>query len=228
MSRKKLFLSIFLMASLVSAGIVLPSMTRAERQDKQISEKQKTAPKTEASTETRPASTTPDFIELQYLDFEYLENFFSHAQTEDLKDQLASYLQETGRTDISSITFLADETTYPTGGETLLSFSLSDGSTLPVACQTATGTFTFGEEKRQLYPEHSLAPRVYIRQTDDSLPAVTTEEIESMQEGGYADTKSDADEPTGGLTDDPNADHTENSDEETENYVIINAEEAQP
>lgn len=228
MSRKKLFLSIFLTAFLVSAGIVLPSMTRTERQDKQISERQKATPKAETSTEMGTASKTPDFIELQYLDFEYLENFFSHVQTEDLKDQLASYLQETGRTDISSITFLADKTTYPTGGETLLSFALSDGSTLPVTCQTATGTFTFGEEKRQLYPEHSLAPRVYTRQTDDSLPAVTTEEIESMQEGGYADTKSDADEPTGGLTDDPAVNHTENSDEVAENHMVINAEEAQP
>lgn len=226
MSRKKLFLSIFLMAFLVSAGIILPTMTRAERQDKQTPVKQKTTPKT--STDMSPASKTPDLIELQYLDFEYLENFFSHVQTEDLKDQLASYLQETGQTDISSITFLADETTYPTGGETILSFALSDSSTLPVTCQTTTGTFTFGEEKRQLYPEHSLAPRVYTRQTDDSLPAVTTEEIESMQEGGYADTKSDADEPTGGLTDIPNADHTEKSDEGTEDHMEINAEEAQP
>lgn len=32
--------------------------------------------------------------------------------------------------------------------------------------------------------------RIYARQTDNSLPAVTTEEIETMQEGGYADTES--------------------------------------
>lgn len=224
MSRKKLFLSIFLMASLVSAGIVLPSMTRAERQDKPISGRQKAIPKAETSTETGPVSTAPYLTEPQYLDFEYLENFFSHAQTEDLKVQLASYLQETGRTDISSVTFLADETTYPTGGETLLSFALSDGSTLPVTCHTATGTFTFGEEKCQLYPEHSLTPRVYTRQTDDSLPAVTTEEIESMQEGGYADTKSDA----GSLTGNPAANHTKNSDGAAESHMVINAGEAQP
>lgn len=72
MSRKKLFLSIFLTASLVSVGIVLPSMTRAERQDKQISGRQKATPKAETSTEMGTASKTPDFIELQYLDFEYL------------------------------------------------------------------------------------------------------------------------------------------------------------
>lgn len=228
MSRKKLFLSIFLMASLVSAGIVLPSMTRAERQDKQIPKRQKAIPKTEISTETGPVSKTPYLTELQYLDFEYVENFFSHAQTDDLKDLLASYLQETGQTDISSITFLADETTYPTGGETLLSFALSDGSTLPVTCQTATGTFTFGEEKRQLYPEHSLASRVYTRQTDDFLPAVTTEEIESMREGVYADTKSNAEKHTDGLTDDHAVDYTENSDEAAENHMVINAGEAQP
>ena len=73
MSRKKLFLSIFLTASLVSLGIVLPSITRAERQDKQISGRQKATPKTEVSTEMNPVSKTLDFIELQYLDFEYLD-----------------------------------------------------------------------------------------------------------------------------------------------------------
>ena len=34
--------------------------------------------------------------------------------------------------------------------------------------------------------------RIYARQTDNSLPAVTTEEIETMQEGGYEDTESTA------------------------------------
>ena len=47
-----------------------------------------------------------------------------------------------------------------------------------------------------------------------------------MQEGGYADTKNDADEPTGSLTDDPAVNHTENSDGATENHMKINTEEA--
>lgn len=94
-----------------------------------------------------------------------------------------------------------------------------------------------GEERLQFYPEHSLSPRVYPRETDDSLPVVTTEEIESRQEGGYADTKNDIDGGTGneddGLTDgfstNDSGGYTENSDQTISGVRIeINKEEAQP
>ena len=134
---------------------------------------------------------------IQYLGFEDLETFLPFVQIEDLKTQLASYLQEAGYTDISSVIFLVDETSYPSNGETLFQFSLSDGSKLPVTCLTADGTFSFGEEKRQIPSSDTAYTHIYTRQTDDSLPSVTTEEIEAMQEGGYADTESDvADTPS--------------------------------
>ncbi len=239
MSRKKLFLSIVLMAALVSVGIVLPSMTRTEQKGTQKTEKTTGTLKTKTPTAVQAPSVNDTAVlpELQYLGFEYLDTFFSSAQTEDLKEQLAAYLQETGHPGISSVTFLVDETTYPTSGETLLSFELSDGSTLPVTCLTATGTFLIGEERLQFYPEHSLSPRVYPRETDDSLPVVTTEEIESRQEGGYADTKNDIDGHTGneddGLDDSFSANdsggYTENSGESISGVRIeISEKEAQP
>ena len=126
---------------------------------------------------------------MQYLGFEDLETFLPLIQIEDLKAQMASYLQEAGYTGITSITFLADETTYPSNGEILFQFSLSDDSKLPVTCLTADGTFTFGEENQQTSSSDTAYTRIYTRQTDDTLPAVTTEEIEAMQEGGYADTE---------------------------------------
>ncbi|EOS38442.1 hypothetical protein C808_02643 [Lachnospiraceae bacterium M18-1] len=239
MSRKKLFLSIVLMAALVSVGIVLPSMTRTEQNGTQKTEKNTDTLKTKTPTAAQAPSVNDTAVlpELQYLGFEYLDTFFSSTQTADLKEQLAAYLQETGHPGISSVTFLADKTTYPTSGETLLSFELSDGSTLPVTCLTATGTFLIGEERLQFYPEHSLSPRVYPRETDDSLPVVTTEEIESRQEGGYADTKNDIDGGTGnedyGLTEgfstNDSGGYTENSDQTISGVRIeINKEEAQP
>lgn len=239
MSRKKLFLSIILMATLVSVGIVLPSITRTEQNGTQKTEKNTDTLKIKTPTAAQDPSVNDTAVlpDLQYLGFEYLDTFFSSAQTADLKEQLAAYLQETGYPDISSVTFLADKTTYPTSGETLLSFELSDGSTLPVTCLTATGTFLIGEERLQFYPEHSLSPRVYPRETDDSLPVVTTEEIESRQEGGYADTKNDIDGGTGneddGLTDgfstNDSGDYTENSDQTISGVRIeISKKEAQP
>ena len=187
MSRKKFILSIFLMAALVSVGIILPAMHRNQTEGQP--ERKKSLPATGKTTKPTPIKEASSLAGLQYLGFEDLETFLPLIQIEDLKTQLASYLQETGYINIASVTFLADETTYPSNGETLFQFSLSDGSKLPVTCLTADGTFSFGEEKRQIPSSDTAYTRIYTRQTDDSLPSVTTEEIEAMQEGGYADTE---------------------------------------
>ncbi len=175
MSRKKLILSIFLMAALVSVK--------------------------EASS----------LAGLQYLGFEDLETFLPLIQIEDLKTQLASYLQETGYINIASVTFLVDETSYPSNEETLFQFSLSDGRKLLVTCLAADGTFTFGEQNQQISSSDTAYTRIYTRQTDDTLPAVTTEEIEAMQEGGYADTENDVVVPSEGSssTEGTTTNHTE-------------------
>ena len=187
MSRKKLILSIFLMAALISVGIILPAIHRSQMGERQgkPNDAQKTASKNPKSSEKNSMSQT----ELQFLGFEDLETFFPSEQAENLKEQLTAYLRENSDTDITSVTFLVDETSYPSSGEILFSFILSDGSKLPVTCQTASGTFAFGEERTTVYTTAALDSRVYTRQTDDTLPAVTTEEIEAMQEGGYADTE---------------------------------------
>ena len=187
MSRKKFILSIFLMAALVSVGIILPAMHRNQTEGQPA--RKKSLPAAGKTTKPAPIKEASSLAGLQYLGFEDLETFLPLIQIEDLKTQLASYLQETGYINIASVTFLADETTYPSNGETLFQFSLSDGSKLPVTCLTADGTFTFGEENQQTSTSDTAYTRIYTRQTDDTLPAVTTEEIEAMQEGGYADTE---------------------------------------
>ena len=187
MSRKKFILSIFLMAALVSVGIILPAMHRNQTEGQPA--RKKSLPAAGKTTKPAPIKEESSLSGLQYLGFENLETFLPLIQIEDLKTQLASYLQETGYINIASVTFLADETTYPSNGETLFQFSLSDGSKLPVTCLTADGTFTFGEENQQISSSDTAYTRIYTRQTDDTLPAVTTEEIEAMQEGGYADTE---------------------------------------
>ncbi len=187
MSRKKFILSIFLMAALVSVGIILPAMHRNQTEEQPA--RKKSLPAAGKTTKPAPIKEASSLAGLQYLGFEDLETFLPLIQIEDLKTQLASYLQETGYINIASVTFLADETTYPSNGETLFQFSLSDGSKLPVTCLTADGTFTFGEENQQTSSSDTAYTRIYTRQTDDTLPAVTTDEIEAMQEGGYADTE---------------------------------------
>ncbi len=187
MSRKKFILFIFLMAALVSVGIILPAMHRNQTEGQP--ERKKSLPATGKTTKPTPIKEASSLAGLQYLGFEDLETFLPLIQIEDLKTQLAYYLQETGYINIASVTFLADETTYPSNGETLFQFSLSDGSKLPVTCLIADGTFTFGEENQQTSSSDTAYTRIYTRQIDDTLPAVTTEEIEAMQEGGYADTE---------------------------------------
>ena len=209
MSRKKLILSIFLMAALVSVGIILPAIHRSQMADRH--EKSRDTQKTAQKNPKSPGKNSMSQNELQFLGFEDLETFFPSEQAENLKEQLTAYLQENGDTDITSVTFLVDETSYPSNGEILFSFILSDGSKLPVTCQTASGTFAFGEERTTVYTADALDSRVYTRQTDDTLPAVTTEEIEAMQEGGYADTENTLD----GNTADPAGNHTDGTGTDT-------------
>lgn len=181
MSRKKLILSILLMIGMIVAGIVLPALWKAEKQKNHTADPKQ--PAKEIQTEGADTVSLPT---LKYVAFEELQ-FFADTQINELKQQLSLYLKETGKTDITSVTFLPEQTTYPEGNDIMLTFAFSDNTTLPVTCSTSTGAFLFGEEKLQI-SENTIT---YERETDDKLPAVTTEEIESMQEGGFADTPND-------------------------------------
>lgn len=188
MSRKKLIFSVLLMAALVSVGIVLPSMHRSQT-TRQLTKRKPTS-SVEKPAIPSPINEVSSLSGIHYLGFEDLETFLALIQIEDLKTQMVSYLQDTGYKNITSVTFLVDETSYPSNGQTLFQFALSDGSKLPVTCLTADGTFTFGEKNQQIGSSGTSDTRIYARQTDNSLPTVTTEEIETMQEGGYADMES--------------------------------------
>ena len=59
-------------------------------------------------------------------------------------------------------------------------FSLSDQDTLPVTYHTPTGVFLFGEDGVQV----SADTTVYEKQTDDSLPSLTSQDIEHLQKAG--------------------------------------------
>lgn len=176
------------MAALVLIGIVLPAIHRNKVTGRM--EKKTNIPTTGNRAKKSSREEISSLSGIQYLGFEDLETFLPFVQIEDLKTQLASYLQEAGYTDISSVIFLVDETSYPSNGQTLFQFALSNGSKLPVTCLTADGTFTFGEKNQQIDSSGTSDTRIYARQTDNSLPTVTTEEIETMQESGYADTES--------------------------------------
>lgn len=183
MSRKKVILSIFLMIGLILIGIVLPALRKMEKQDSGTS---KESSHTSSPEEKAPVSEQTIPV-LEYIGFDELENFFSDSQIEDLKEQFPSYLKQTGQTTISSAEFLPEQTSYPDKDTIAFQFALSDHSLLPVTYSTSSGASFFGEEKLQV----SGDSRTYPRQTDDSLDTVTTEEIESRQEGGYADTSDD-------------------------------------
>lgn len=181
MSRKKLILSILLMIGMIVAGIVLPALWKAEKKKNHTADLNQ--PAKEIQTEGEDTASLPT---LKYVAFEELQ-FFADTQINELKQQLSLYLKETGKTDITSVTFLPEQTTYPEGNDIMLTFAFSDNTTLPVTCSTSTGAFLFGEEKLQI-SENTIT---YERETDQKLPAVTTEEIESLQEGGFADTPND-------------------------------------
>ena len=91
----------------------------------------------------------------------------------------------------TSITFLPEKTSYPTETTVCLMFSLSDQDTLPVTYHTPTGVFLFGEDGVQV----SADTTVYEKQTDDSLPSLTSQDIEHLQEGGHPDTSDSPEAP---------------------------------
>lgn len=175
MSRVKLILSIFLMLLLLLLGIVLPSYYRKH--------KEIPAPKDERIPVLNDSVPPEEPIALDFLDFDGLETFFSSTQIESLKTQFSSYFQQEGLNRITSVSFLKDKTDYSGTSTVQLQFALSDHTILPVSYDTSTGVFFFGEDQVQV----PFESKTYPKQTDDSLPDVTTEDIENRQEGGYPD-----------------------------------------
>ena len=113
------------------------------------------------------------------------------TETNSLKGQFPVYLKEYVKKEQTSITFLPEKTSYPTETTVCLMFSLSDQDTLPVTYHTPTGVFLFGEDGVQV----SADTTVYEKQTDDSLPSLTSQDIEHLQEGGYPDTSDSPEAP---------------------------------
>lgn len=185
MSRKKVILSIFLLILMVIVGIVLPTLWKHQNKEtnteKKTSKPQTEVPKDESSE-----------TELKYTGFQELSSFFSDSQISDFKELFPSYFSQAGLTGITEVTFLPKETSYPDKQSETLMFALSNGSKLPVTHRTDTGAFLFGKEKLQL----DVKPRSYEKATDDTLPSITTEEIEALSEGGYPNTLEDAEADT--------------------------------
>ena len=176
MSRMKLILSILLMLFLLLVAIFLPTKLRERNQTPDAK-----APEEAASQEetTQPEELT----EMDFLSFEELSQFFSSAQTASLKEQFPVYLTRIGRTDVTSAEYLPDETGYPDTTTVELHFLLSDDSTLPVFYDTMTGAFSFGEDRTVL----GTSGKTYEKPVVDTLPPVSSSEVEQRQEGGYAD-----------------------------------------
>ena len=176
MSRIKLILSILLMLFLLLVAIFLPSRLRERNETPDTKSQEETASQEESN---QPEKLT----EMDFLSFEELSQFFSSAQTVSLKEQFPVYLTRTGQTDITSAEYLPDETGYPDTTSVELHFLLSDDSTLPVFYDTMTGAFSFGEERTVL----GTSGQTYEKTVDDTLPSVSSSEVEQRQDGGYAD-----------------------------------------
>lgn len=180
MNRKKVILAIFMMAFLIIIGFVFPSIWKSQKGNKK-SETENTQHDNNENTETEQAENNES---ISFQDFEALEYFFSKEQVKLFQEELTSYLKNVKQMSLTSIRFLADDTTYPNASDINFLFQLPDKSVLPVYYTSPTGRFFFGEERT---PD-SGKEIIYERPTDDKLPSITTEEIEQLQEGGYDDT----------------------------------------
>lgn len=182
MSRKKVFLSIFIFLFLILISIVLPSLRKMGK------EKNETEP--EVSEKNHPDSihTEAEARKLEFINFESLGQFLSSGQTTSLKEQFAVYLEAKDLYGAVSLNFSPEKTEYPDKSTTCFYFQLSDGTYLPVYYDTSRGVYFFGSEKLQV----SSATAIYEKPQNEELPSVTTDEIEACMEGGYADTQDSA------------------------------------
>ena len=186
MNRKNLIIAVAAMAAMIAVGIVGPTVYRATKDKPKAAQEATQETTAESPSEEEEAEPQkPDDSPLTFLEFQDLSAFFSESEIEDLKGQIPEYLERAAISGITSAKFLKDQTSYPSSTDTLLVFSLSDGSTLPVLYRTPSGSFLFGEEQLQIRRD----TKTYERKTDESLPEVSADEVEEMQEGGYADTE---------------------------------------
>lgn len=184
MNKKKLLLAVLLFAALIFAGIILPLILKRGASPSTKSKG------TQAQTQELPQGKT-ELPKVKCLNFDALKDFMADTKITELESLFPQYLQSAGKTDITSASFLSDQSSYPSSSEVRLMFELSDETALPVYCDR-DGRFLFGEERTQL----SQDTKAYQKQTDEKLPKLSAEEIEKLQEGGYQDTPSSK-KPTG-------------------------------
>ena len=183
MNRTKVILSIFLMLFLLLAGLVLPSFWKSQKKEASGNKGREPAKET---TETNSDTPMPE-----YLDFDALKAFFSDSQIASLKGQFPVYLKEYVKKEQTSITFLPEKTSYPTETNRLPDVFTFRSGYASGTYHTPTGVFLFGEDGVQV----SADTTVYEKQTDDSLPSLTSQDIEHLQEGGYPDTSDSPEAP---------------------------------
>lgn len=165
MNRKKAILAIFMMAFLIIIGFVFPSIWKSQKGNKK-SETENTQHDNNENAETEQAENNES---ISFQDFEALEDFFSKEQVKLFQEELTSYLKNVKQISLTSIRFLADDTTYPNASDINFLFQLPDKSVLPVYYTSSTGRFFFGEERT---PD-SGKEIIYERPTDDKLPSIT-------------------------------------------------------
>lgn len=183
MNKLRIRIAIIIFLLLIAIGIFLPWIWKTHASD----------PKKDSGnlTQSEDMTDTIESASVKYQDFERLGSFLSDSLVSDLKEIFPTYLAGAGKTGISDITSLPEETRYPDTNTTRLFFLLSDDTRLPVCYLADRGVFLLGEEEMEFTAEQ----QIYEKQTDDSLPAVTAEEVEIQQEGGFNDTGSEEVQP---------------------------------
>ena len=92
----------------------------------------------------------------------------------------------------TSITFLPEKTSYPTETTVcLMFFTFRSGYASGYLSHPDGCVFYLEKTGVQV----SADTTVYEKQTDDSLPSLTSQDIEHLQEGGYPDTSDSPEAP---------------------------------
>ena len=139
MNRKKAILAIFMMAFLIIIGFVFPSIWKSQKGTKNPRQKILNTIIMKIPGQNKQKITNT----ISFQDFEALEDFFSKEQVKLFQEELTSYLKNVKQMSLTSIRFLADDTTYPNASDINFSFQFPDKSVLPVYYTSSTGRFLF-------------------------------------------------------------------------------------
>lgn len=140
------------------------------------------ASNTENPETTAPGETESPKMVITFQNMSGLQAFLSHGDLMSMEEDFNAYLTDEISTNITTVTWLPDQTENIDEHTIRWMFELSDGSQITVDYQMTAGILKFGEDGKE-YQVTPVNEEESFRSMSEDVP--TSQEIEERQEGGF-------------------------------------------